>query len=258
MTNETIIKKLVTYGLSETEAKLYCSCLALEEASVDKLARYADLNRTSTYPVLERLKELGLVSQGKKKKHTVYKAVSPEKLIDLLEEKKETLVSIMPDLKSLLAISRGRPDVSFFEGTEGLKTVLNDILKEAKEIYILGDGENFINLIPGWMEAYVNKRADKNIKVKLIIRATPYDLKSIKKLLASNNKVNQLLNVRVLPEIYKIHQGGFDIYNNKVVLYSFEKQNHAVVIESNVINQVMRTVFNLLWETAEKYNHLLK
>jgi HTH-type transcriptional regulator, sugar sensing transcriptional regulator len=257
MNQESIISSLVKYGLSENEAKIYCATLALEDSTVDKIAKYADLNRTSSYPVLERLKNLGLVSQSKKRKKTIYKAVPPEKFFDLLDEKKEIVSSILPDLKSLFAISRGQPDVSFFEGKEGLKTVLNDVLNEAKEVCILGDGENFINTIPGWTEAYVSKRAGKKIKVKLILKASPYGIKSIKKLLESS-QYNQLLKVRMLPEIYRINYSGFDIYNKKVVFYSFEKFNHAVVVESSVINQLMRTVFDILWETSEKYNYLLK
>lgn len=258
MNQEIIIKNLIKYGLSENEARIYCSSLSLEEATVDRIARHADLNRTSSYPVLERLKSLGLVSQSKKKKRAVYKAVQPEKLFDLLDEKKDSLAAILPNLKSLFEISRGRPDVSFFEGAEGFKTVLGNILHEAKEICILGDGENFINTMPGWTEAYVSKRAGKNIKVKIILKGSPQGIAAIKKLLKSSERINQLLKVRVLPEVYKINYSGFDIYNNKVVLYSFEKQNHAVVIESSVINQMMRTVFDVLWESAEKYDHLLR
>lgn len=253
-----MIKNLIKYGLSEHEAKIYCSVLALEEATVDRIARHAELNRTSSYPILERLKQLGLLGQGKKKKKTVYKAVRPERLFELLDEKKESVSRILPDLKSLFDISRGRPDVSFFEGSEGLKTVLNNILEEAKEICILGDGENFINVIPGWTSAYVKKRAGKNIKVRLILRGTPNAIKSIKKHLETDNQINKSLKVRFLPELYKINFGGFDIYNNKVILYSFEKQNHAVVIESHIINQTMRTVFDVLWEFSEKFDYLLK
>jgi len=258
MTHENIIKNLVRYGLTENEARIYCSVLALEESTVDRIARYADLNRTSSYPILERLKEMGLISQNKKRKKTVFKAVRPEKLYDLLEEKKERISEILPDLKSLFEISRGRPDVSFFEGQEGFKTVLSNILREAKEVSILGDGENFIRTIPGWTDAYVKKRAGKNIKVRIILKASPAGIASIKKLLQSDAKINQLLKVRALPEAYDINYSGFDIYNNKVVLYSFEKQNHAVVIESSVINQLMRTVFDILWENAGKYDHLLR
>lgn len=258
MERDIIIKNLIKYGLSESEAKIYCSALALEEATVDKIALHADANRTSSYPVLERLKKLGLISQGKKKKKTVYRAVRPEKFFELLEEKKEAVASILPDLKSLFEISRGRPDVNFFEGEEGLKTVLNNILNEAKEICILGDGESFINAIPGWTEAYVKKRAGKNIKVKIILKASPYAVKSIKNISATDSEINKSLQVRMLPESYKINYSGFDIYNNKVVLYSFEKNNHAVVIESGMINQLMKSIFEILWEVSEKYNYLFK
>lgn len=124
-------------------------------------------------------------------------------------------MAIMPGLKSLFEISRGRPDVSFFEGQEGLKTVLNTILVEAKEICILGEGESFLNAIPEWNEAYVSKSAGKKIKVKLILKATPFALKSIKKMQESPS--NEFLKIRVLPEHYKINHGGFDLYNNKSI-----------------------------------------
>jgi sugar-specific transcriptional regulator TrmB len=256
MDNDRIIKSLVEYGLSEHEAKIYCSTLALEEATVDRIARHADLNRTSSYPIFERLKKMGLVGQGKKNKKTVFKAVRPEKFLNLLEEKKEHINSVLPDLKALFDISRGRPGVNFFEGTEGLKTVLSDILNEAKEVYILGEGESFINAVPGWTEAYIQKRAGKKIKIKMILRATPYALKSIEKMRGS--EANSLLHIRVLPESYRIDNSGFDIYNNKIVFYSFEKSNHAVVVESSVVARMMKTVFESLWNEAEKYNSLLK
>jgi sugar-specific transcriptional regulator TrmB len=258
MNYDILIKNLESFGLSENEARIYCSVLALEEATVDRITRHAELNRTSSYPILERLKQLGLLAQGKKKKKTVYKAVRPERLFEILDEKKEYVAAILPDLKSLFDISRGRPDVSFFEGREGLKTVLNNILSEAKEICILGDGENFLNVIPGWTDAYVKKRAGKNIKVKIILRGTPNAIKSIKRHLETDKEINKSLQMRVLPELYKINFGGFDLYNNKVILYSFEKQNHAVVIESHIISQLMRSVFYVLWEFSEKFNYLLK
>lgn len=256
MKDERIIKNLTEYGLTEHEAKIYCSTLALEEATVDRIARHADLNRTSSYPIFERLKKLGLVGQGKKNKKTVFKAVRPEKFLNLLEEKKEKITSILPDLKALFDISRGRPGVSFFEGAEGLKTVLSDILNEAKEVCILGEGESFVNAIPGWIDAYIKKRAGKKIKIKMILRATPYSLGTIPNMRQLD--ANGLLQIRVLPEGYRIDSSGFDIYNNKVVLYSFEKDNHAVVVESAMIARLMKTVFDILWIEAGRYDNLLK
>jgi sugar-specific transcriptional regulator TrmB len=253
--NQKILENLIKFGLSDTEARVYCAALALEEAAVDKISRKAGVNRTSAYPILERLKNLGLISQIKKKGKTVFKAERPEKFLHLLEEKKESINAIIPDLKSLFDISRGRPDVRFYEGREGLKTVLNSILNEAKEVCIFGESESFIKAIPGWTEAYVEKRAKRQIKVRMILRATPYAVQSIKKINSSH--ISQYLKVRMLPEAYRSDYSGFDIFNNKVVLYTFEKQNTAVVIENSYISKMMGTVFEILWEVAGRYEHLL-
>ncbi len=157
----------------------------------------------------------------------------------------------------MFEINRGRPDVRFYDGREGLKTVLSSILQETKEVLIFGDGDSFIKAIPGWTEAYVNKRSNKDIKIKIILKASPDAVKSIKKVRESSEQVRKLVKVRVLPEAYKIEYSGFDVYNNKVVFYSFAKQNNAVVIDSRLISTMMKTVFNILWETAEKYDNLL-
>lgn len=254
---EKIIKNLIKYGLSETEAKFYASALALDGANIDKLAKHADLNRTSSYSVLERLKELGLVSQVRKKKKMVVKAIQPEKLFDLLDEKKEAIENILPDMKALFDISRGKPDVQFYEGVEGLKTVMNSILAEAKELYVFGEADSFIRAIPGWTEDYVSKRIKKGIRVKMIMKASPFAIKSIKATLAKGN-ASKYIKARVLPPAYRIDYSGFDLFNNKVVLYSFEKQNNAVVIESGIISSMMKTVFDLLWAESEKYKKLLE
>ncbi len=255
--NDKIIKNLIKYGLSESEARAYTSALTLENASVDKLAKHSDLNRTSLYPILDRLAILGLVSQVKKKGKTVIKSVPPAKFFDLLDTKKEAIENVLPDLKSLFDISHGRPDVGFYEGQEGLKTVMNSVLTEAKELYVFGEADSFIKAIPSWTENYVQKRIDKKIKVKMILKASPFAVRTIKQVQTLSN-ASKLIKVRMLPTAYRIDYSGFDIFNNKVVLYSFEKQNNAVVIESKIINNLMRTVFDILWETSEKYKNLMK
>lgn len=253
--NSNILKKLNEFGLSETEARVYYATLALEKASVDKIAKHSNTNRSACYPVLERLKSLGVISQVKTKGKTMFKASTPEKFLELLEEKRQAIQGIIPDLKSLLEISEGKPDVRFYEGKEGLKTVLNSILKETNEVLILGDGDSFKKSIPGWSDYYSDKRLIKNIKVKMILRGTPLAIQSVKKL-RSNKQKSKLVKIRLLPEAYRLINCGFDAYNNKVILYSFEKQKVAVVIESKVISQMMKTVFEILWNEAEKYGHL--
>ena len=49
--DQKIIKQLTSYGLSENEAKAYAATLALDGGSVDQIAKQADTNRSSPYPV---------------------------------------------------------------------------------------------------------------------------------------------------------------------------------------------------------------
>jgi len=259
MDKEKIQAGLEHFALSVAEAKVYYAVLALEDAPVDKIARRADTNRTSTYPVLERLEKLGLVGRLKKKGKTVYRAAAPEKFLDMLEEKRERMQSVLPALKNLFALQEGKPGVQMFEGVEGLKTVMNIILNEATtEVLIVSDGESFLNKIPGWADAYLLKRSSKNIRTRLVLRASPYNIKAARNIREEKNEKAKTTKMRLLPESYALDFSGFDIYNNKVVFYSFDKESVAIVIESRVISRLMRTNFEILWNEAGRYDHILK
>ena len=53
--SELLIKKLVNYGLSDKEARIYLALLELEAATVFEAARQSGVNRSSAYVVLESL-----------------------------------------------------------------------------------------------------------------------------------------------------------------------------------------------------------
>lgn len=259
METKKIQEVLEYFGLSETEAKIYHAVLALEDAPVDKISRRSGTNRTSTYPVLERLEKMGLVGRLKKKGKTIYRAAAPEKFIDILEDKKDKIKSALPDLKSLFALQEGRPSVQLFEGVEGLKTVLNMILNEATtEVLIFSDGESFLKKIPGWADAYVLKRAKKNIRTRLVLKSSDYNIQAVRNIREGKTEKAKTTRMRLLPESYDLDDSGFDIYNNKVVFYSFDKQNVAIVIESKIISRLMRVNFEILWNEAGRYDNMIR
>jgi len=255
--SENIIEELEKFGLSQIEAKVYCAVLALEKNSVDNIAKRAKINRTSCYTVLERLNNSGLISSVKNKGKTVYKAAPPEKFLEILEENKKSIESIIPDLKSIFDSKKNDADIRFYKGGEGLKTVLNMILREAKEVLIFGDGDSFKTAIPHWTQYYSDKRAEHDIKARIILRATSQAIDSAKSLNLKNSKKSELAKIRVLPEALVATNSGFDVYGNKTIFYSFEKEPLAVVVESRIISQMMKTVFETMWNEAEKYNNTL-
>ncbi len=61
MEKEKIVELLSQIGLSQNEACVYFALLSIGASPVLKIARASGVKRTTVYPVLESLKEQGLV-----------------------------------------------------------------------------------------------------------------------------------------------------------------------------------------------------
>lgn len=248
---------LQAVGLSEQESRFYIAALTLGKSSVSKVAREADLNRSSVYPIIERLAEKGLLSRSKTSTGLVVCATSPKRLLALQEEQTAKLAKQVEQLQDLFAVVKAEPSVRFYEGPEGLKTVLASILEEAKEICVFGDGDAFRKAIPGWAERYSERRSEQKIRTRLLLKATQQTIGAAKYLRSSEpDEKKAYSKIRLLPEALGI-RGGFDVYNNTVILYSFDEKNVAVMVESKMISSMMKAIFEILWGMAEGYEKTL-
>ncbi len=70
-----LTKKLEEIGLNEKEAKVYIATLELGEGSASEIAKKSEVNRATTYFILEKLIKMGLVSTSNKE---IYKNLSPK------------------------------------------------------------------------------------------------------------------------------------------------------------------------------------
>ncbi len=129
---ENILQKL---GLSDKEIKVYLTCLRLGPSAVRKIAQEADINRGTTYDILKSLKESGLVSYYHQEKNQYFIAEDPAKLTDALERRQADLAkmkgeieSIIPQLRSMYDDAGTKPIVKLYEGEQGIKTILSDVL----------------------------------------------------------------------------------------------------------------------------------
>lgn len=251
-----LLKALAAAGLSEAEAAFYLAAAQLGKESVRKIASEAGLNRSSAYSLFASLKSRGIVSAVTKRGKVVVEPVAPRQLLALQKDRLDVLEKSVEDLGYLFRVAKQEPGVKFYEGAEGLKMVLKEILEEAKEVCIFGDGDAFKHAVPGWTEAYAERRVANDIQARVILRGSPDAIASIKKLRGTKGKKHELTKIRVLPEALRI-VGGFDIYGQKVVLYSFDEKTVAVVIESPMICQMMKSVFEILWSLAETYERTL-
>ncbi len=116
--NSPLVESLIDYGLSKKEALVYLATLELEVAPAQEIAKTANINRSSTYVVLESLKKKGLVGTSDDKNVRRYLAASPEVLLrnagdhaKKQEETKNKIENILPELKALHKDTQKKPKI---------------------------------------------------------------------------------------------------------------------------------------------------
>ena len=113
-------EELKKFGLNEKEADVYLTLLKEKKATASKIAKLSKLNRTTAYLELDNLMKKGLINYVIKNSKRYYQPANPEKLLSILEEKKEFIKKILPELKSLTSeINPFKTEV--YEGKEGIK-----------------------------------------------------------------------------------------------------------------------------------------
>ena len=175
-----------------------------------------------------------------------FEASDPNKLIRILKEREERIKSILPELESLKESITEKPTIELYEGKEGLKTILDDILKtQPKEILQLGSAKIFETLnfyFPHWIK--------RRIKAKIYARILQENVQTIQEL--KKRDMLELREIRFLPKNFKINTHA-QIYSNKVAIITLNKEELiGVVIENKDIVETQKSLFEELWKTAKK------
>lgn len=250
--NSILELKLKDIGLAEKEAKVYLAAMDLGPATAKQIAQKANVNRATTYVQIESLMEKGLMSSFDKGKKTFFNAESPEHLFRLIEkqknetvEKEKILKETLGKLKSVFEYSGERPRVRFFEGKEGLKMMQNDFLKtKDKKIEIMYHRDIIEKIFSeDERKLYYQQRINKKIYARSLYTGK------------KGKSEASLLTTRFwLPEEKFPISSDITIYGDKIAFVAFEGKPIGIIIESKTITNTLRAIFNLSWETAEKYN----
>jgi len=78
---EVVVDMLKDFGLSEYEARMYFTLLALGEAKVTAITRKASVPQSKAYDVLDRLIAKGFVELSKEERPKQYKAKAPKEVV---------------------------------------------------------------------------------------------------------------------------------------------------------------------------------
>ncbi len=239
---------LKQFGLSEKEIKVYLSLIEAGPTSVRKLAEKSGVNRGTTYDILKSLREMGLASYYHKDTKQFFVAEEPSRLIDALEQKsqnlekvKASLLEAIPQLKSLYGKADDKPVVKYYEGNQGIKSVLTDVLESVKEnnedLYSVFSSSAIRPHLYKAYPTYTKQRVKKNIKVNAIAIGHPGTEAELAEFKSLTSKEG--------PPTYTL------IYAGKVAMISVnsEEKPLGLIIEDQAIYKTQKELFDFIWQT---------
>jgi len=236
---------LIKAGLVKNEAKVYLALLKLGSASVTEISQRSGVERTLVYGVIEKLMEKGLVSSVVKINKKYFEPADPQKILDLVKEREKIIEGALPELKGLYKSVERKQEVHHFKGKEGVKTILETLLKEkAKEWLIFGTTGKTAEILPYYLPQFHRKRIERKIKFKAI-----YSEDSIKR--AKEIKKMKLTEVRILPKEY-MTPTHISVVGNKIGIILWSEEPLGILIENKEIANSFRSYFELLWKIAKK------
>ncbi|UZE94171.1 MAG: hypothetical protein IB618_01185 [Candidatus Pacearchaeota archaeon] len=252
--NKETLKKL---GLTESEINVYLALIELGSSLASKVAKKCGLHRTNVYDSLDKLIKRGLISFVVRENRKYFSAADPEKLLKILEGKKQeiereesSLKTIISELRKKKRLTEEKIEAQIYKGKEGFKTVMEMILEEAKGkewLYLGGTGKVY-ELLPYYLPALIKKRIKAKIKLKVLLA----DTKETRNL---SKKAFVECKVRFLPKEIK-NITAIHVWKDKVAIIPITPtaiEEPVVFLIHNKENaDSFRDYFNWLWKTADR------
>ncbi len=243
----TTEEALAQIGISGKRARFYLAALELGQAPVHLVAQKAGISRTTAYDVLARLAQDGLVTRVEKDGRYHVTAEDPKRLLSVLEDRRRTVESLVPELRSLYNFSALKPRIRFYEGAEGLKTVLYDTLEcRSKQLLGILSMTDLLE-VPGRveMEEYIARRIARGIHLR-VVRSRVKDAGEH----VWPTSVEDLRELRYAPDGIVFTMTTWT-YDEKVSIISSRREHFGMIIESQEFSHLMTNLFTVLWAVSQ-------
>ncbi len=241
-----ILEYLKEAGLSKNEAKIYKALVEYGPSAIGPVSIRTKIHRRNVYDSMQSLNEKGFVSWIIKNNRKQFEAVSPKRVLDIFEEKKQKFSSLMPLLSRKQRINP--PTVKVYTGMEGRKIIFEDKLESKGEQLVLG-AHSPQDRITLYLKNYHKRRIAKKIPLKMLFtEKIPKDSKVIRYFADL-----KYVRVRVLPRKMK-SPIAINIYKGKVALFLGSKTESplTVLIEDKDLCADFSNYFYTLWENAKE------
>ncbi len=234
---DNIIEKLRNSGLTGNEAKVYYELLKKGQLSANQIARNIGMDRTLTYTVLNHLIEKAMVNYVIISNKKLFNASSPENLLNPLKEREAYVQNIIPELKAVEKFIGVVPEISVYEGKEGIRAFSRLLLKANYFDSFGATGRAYDLLIE-------SPRLAKDLeKAKVKIRMIMHPQHEAHPMILKNSKV-RFLKVE--------SEATTTIFGEYVAIHVVMEKPIIILIKNKYIAETYKNHFEVLWTIAEK------
>ncbi len=242
-------------GLNPHESRLYLYLLRSGEHPASVIAKATGIPRSTVRGTLDKLCERGVVSKLYKRNTQYYHCKKPKMLMSMLEsdikrseKNKKKILETLPIFNGIYEQKNIVPKVQVFEGEDQLIEAFNQCLYEDIDELLIFTSYKFLQnpiIRKNDDDFFIKMRAKKGIHARVLVGKTSEasKMKSVSK--------SELRQRRFIPKKHSL-PGNIHIYGDSVMYFSASENEYmAVLVESSVMANTMRTLFEFMWEQCQ-------
>lgn len=244
---QEIIEVLDQFGLNEKDRLVYFALLESEQGTITPLAKKLNFPLTTVQSILTKLNNQGLLNVSMNKSRHIYAAHDPIVLKKIMERKISELNNIIPLLNKLKIKKDSDTKIKIYN-----RSRLTDIFHEAlnsKMVYEIVSAKDLQEIL-GEKFHFTKRRTEKGIHLKSL-RVEKHEIKKYNKRIHEK----ELREAKFLPQELTF-RSSIMFWDNTVAFFSTKNEGIAWTIESTVISEMMKQMFDLLWSISRKMETL--
>lgn len=240
-------------GLTEQEAGLYILSLKIGPHPIGQISEKLGVSRPNIYKLIKSLENVGLAALpkgGKLKRFSVASPIIVSELLDIKQKKdrelRQEFSSLLPDLLSKYQRGDLPSHVRVYQGRGQYIGAFFGMLDEGKgSLDFFGSVDDFLNLITTEDQAeYLKERVKRGLTSRTLTLPGQHASR-----IAGEDK-EHMRETRILRGIDPF-KASFHFFADKVIFWQPENLL-AIRIEDDIIATMMKNVFEMMWNTADK------
>ncbi|MBU1151856.1 hypothetical protein KJ632_03470 [Patescibacteria group bacterium] len=251
---------LCQIGFTDGETKVYLELLKIGSQPCSVVAKRLKVNRSSVYSTLKSLMKKGVVSCVDKDGVKLFSSCDPNSLVGYVDRRcrafnyyRERVLGFVSDMRKVsdLDVDISNPKIRYYDGKEGVKTVMYDALLCSDIRYSFLPMHKWLKF--GYESFLLDYRERRITKLGKKLKAITTDAPDVRAFFEVNyDKNSDLTEILYLRDpIFKdMFENQINIYTGKVAILHLEPgEEYGVIIEDETIFRMHKMIFDVCYKS---------